>query len=490
MTGPSNAYIGHGPVTLISEDVADVPMNPSACLTQGQPDLPYRWEVEEHNRTISPNSIIPQSVADAFNAQNYMYQQMPILLPQEPFERYSENDNGAAIFAVEFESLFDAETNLEKRLQILHIACVIRYRRHDGYRLFPPEDFYEYLLQNEPDRDETTPIATRCAKWFHSMTPSDADLRIDELLELRKSLTTPSPPDLRHVNFPKQTAPASKGKAKASEITDHQHPLIAREMAKPATMGYHNLIRSMEHFDELEEAYDNHIRKDVLESPTETDVTWPVSQEMQYGYIGQAFAAIFDTASFVEKTAALAKQARIDENNAVTQEMPVECNTGPSKKRKLDHGASHSLKRLEKLNTAEAVLADPNSTPRQQLKAIIHYELTDFEAELRQAQKQQEGFTMKAPWGGKTARVWERYDSFEERWNRICLMLKTNKQLLKSLIQVDWFARTASAPLTELKAKASNRVLNAKRDEESRVGRRVIKSSKTCVAEQGDEHLN
>ncbi|KAF5523443.1 hypothetical protein CGCA056_v005719 [Colletotrichum aenigma] len=436
--------------------------------------------------------MIPQSVADAFNAQNLMYQQMPVLLPQQPFERYSENDNGAAIFAVEFESLFDGEANSERKLQILHIACdkVIRYRRHDGYRLFPPEDFYEYLLQNEPDRDETTPIATRCAKWFHSITPSDADLRIDELLELRKSLTTPSPPDLRHVNFPKQTAPASKGKAKASEITDHQHPLIAREMANPATMGYRSLIRSMEHFDELEEAYDNHIRKDALESPTETDATWPVSQEMQYGYIGQAFAAIFDTASFAEKTAALAKQARIDETNVATQETPAECQTGASKKRKLDHGASHGLKRLEKLNTAETVLADPKSTPQQQLKAIIHYDLTDFEAELLQAQKQQEGFTMKAPWGGKTARVWERYDSFEERWNRICLILKTNKQLLNSLIQVDWFARTASAPLTELKAKASNRVLNAKRDEESRVGRRVIKSSKTGVTEQGDEHLD
>ncbi|KAF5504674.1 hypothetical protein CGCF413_v004213 [Colletotrichum fructicola] len=281
-----------------------------------------------------------------------------------------------------------------------------------GYRLFPPEDFYEYLLQNEPDRDETTPIATRCAKWFHSMTPSDADLRIDELLELRKSLTTPSPADLRHVNFLKQTAPASKGKAKA-------------------------LIRSMEHFDELEEAYDNHIRKDVLESPAETDATWPVSQEMQYGYIGQAFVAIFDTASFAEKTAALAKQARIDETNAATQETPAECQTGASKKRKLDHGGPAATKRLEKLNTTEATLADPKSTPQKQLRAIIHYDLTDFEAELRQAQKQQEGFTMKAPWGGKTARVWENYDSFAERWNQICLMLKTNKQLLNSLVQAD-----------------------------------------------------
>ncbi|KAE9571571.1 hypothetical protein CGMCC3_g12412 [Colletotrichum fructicola] len=329
MTGPSNAYIDHGPATLISEEIADIPINASACLAQGQQDLPYRWEVEEQNRNISPNSMIPQSVADAFNAQNLMYQKIPVLLPQQPFERYSENDNGAAIFAVEFESLFDAEANSERKLQILHIACdkVIRYRRHDGYRLFPPEDFYEYLLQNEPDRDETTPIATRCAKWFHSMTPSDADLRIDELLELRKSLTTPSPADLRHVNFPKQTAPASKGKAKASEITDHQHPLIAREMAKSATMGYRSLIHSMEHFDELEEAYDNHIRKDVLESPAETDATWPVSQEMQYGYIGQAFVAIFDTASFAEKTAALAKQARIDETNAATQETPAECQT-------------------------------------------------------------------------------------------------------------------------------------------------------------------
>ncbi|KAJ0273511.1 hypothetical protein CBS470a_012238 [Colletotrichum nupharicola] len=355
MTGPSNAYIGHGPATLTSEEIADIPINPSACLAQGQPDLPYRWEVEEQNRNISPNSMIPQSVADVFNAQSLMYQKMPVLLPQQPFERYSENDNGAAIFAVEFESLFDAEADSERKLQILHIACdkVIRYRRHDGYRLFPPEDFYEYLLQDEPDRDETTPIATRCAKWFHSMTPSDADLRIDELPELRKSLTTPSPADLRHVNFPKQTAPASKGKAKA-----------------------------MEHFDELEEAYDNHIRKDVLESPAETDATWPVSQEMQYGYIGQAFAAIFDTASFAEKTAALAKQARIDETNAATQETPAECQTGASKKRKLDHGGPAATKRLENLNTTEATLADPKSTPQKQLRAIIHYDLTHFEAEL------------------------------------------------------------------------------------------------------------
>ncbi|KAJ0362046.1 hypothetical protein COL26b_013493 [Colletotrichum chrysophilum] len=71
---------------------------------------------------------------------------------------------------------------------------------------------------------------------------------------------------------------------------------------------------------------------------------------------------------------------------------------------------------------------------------------------------------MKAPWGGDTAYAWEKYDSFADRWREICRGLKT---------------------------KTDNRRLNAKRDEESRLGRewQNITKKKAAALDVVDEHM-
>ncbi|KAJ0340156.1 hypothetical protein KNSL1_011709 [Colletotrichum chrysophilum] len=98
---------------------------------------------------------------------------------------------------------------------------------------------------------------------------------------------------------------------------------------------------------------------------------------------------------------------------------------------------------------------------------------------------------MKAPWGGDTAYAWEKYDSFADRWREICRGLKTNGLLIHSALRPDNVARLTAAPQAEQKTKTDNRRLNAKRDEESRLGRewQNITKKKAAGLDVVDEHM-
>ncbi|KAH0428091.1 hypothetical protein CcaCcLH18_02190 [Colletotrichum camelliae] len=98
---------------------------------------------------------------------------------------------------------------------------------------------------------------------------------------------------------------------------------------------------------------------------------------------------------------------------------------------------------------------------------------------------------MKAPWGGDTAYAWEKYESFADRWREICRGLKTNKLLIHSALRPDNVARLTAAPQGEQKTKTDNRRLNARRDEESRLGRewQNITKNKAAAQDVGHEHI-
>ncbi|KAF9880121.1 hypothetical protein CkaCkLH20_02075 [Colletotrichum karsti] len=285
---------------------------------------------------------------------------------------------------VEFASLFDDNTPNATTDEILRVVCdkILPYRAKDFPRLFPPVYFYELLLQNEEDRDEVIPLATRCVKWFLNMTPEQADSRIAEIHEVRRAMKA------KGLDQEPQAHPAKNTKrsrsAKKAAITSHQHPVLVAELAKSPRMEYRPSIRSMEEYLTLSEAYVTYIRQMELNDVAETDETWPSTTAMEIQYVKQAALAIFDTTDFAEKTDALNNKAHIDKLTAERQgEADGEADSvGNIKKRKRGADATDAVKKLPKLNPSESILADPNSSPARLLKAVLRYEITDFEVEL------------------------------------------------------------------------------------------------------------
>ncbi|KAF4823266.1 hypothetical protein CGCSCA5_v002026 [Colletotrichum siamense] len=287
-------------------------------------------------------------------------------------------DPDVSVFAAEYESLFGNMITREAKEKILDVVCdkVIYYRAQDS-RIFPPTLFYEILLQNEPQRATMTPLAVRCVKWFHTMSPDDADVPIVRLNDLRVRLTTGASADSRIVSQP-QNGVSRKGAGKRAKIVAHQNPLVASEMEKMATMSYRELIGGMDDFAELERAYSNHIRKHEEDSVS-SDQSWPTSPEKERDYVRQAVSAIFDTSHFSEKTSAIEKRAQIAEISANRGTM--DGTETSSKKRKLED-ALMARKKAPKLTSAESTLADESSSPANQLRAVLRYDLNDYEAEM------------------------------------------------------------------------------------------------------------
>ncbi|KAI8211831.1 hypothetical protein K4K54_004528 [Colletotrichum sp. SAR 10_86] len=96
---------------------------------------------------------------------------------------------------------------------------------------------------------------------------------------------------------------------------------------------------------------------------------------------------------------------------------------------------------------------------------------------------------MKLPWGGDTSYALESFGTFAERWEEICYDLRTNKLIIHSALRPDNIARLTAAPRAE--RKTDNCRLNAKRDEESRLGRerQNITKKKAAALDVGDEHM-
>ncbi|KAI8197678.1 hypothetical protein KHU50_009406 [Colletotrichum sp. SAR 10_65] len=380
----------------------------------------------------------------------------PGQLPQPPL------DNDVGLFATEYEALFTNEISGASKDRLIRVMSekVIPYRARDGWRLFPPVSFYELLLQNEWDRDEILPIAVRCAKWFLSQTVQQADVRIAEVEDLLKRHTAPIQPPAEAPEPLRKTKSSRKRKMTAHQ---GQNPMIAAELDKSPTMAYRKIIGSKDQFARLKEEYVRHIRHEEANDMEHIDPTWPSTEATDCQYVRQAVEAIYDTSNFIEKAAALEKKARIDD----------ESSEAPNKKRKVGMEAASGMKQT-KLNPTDTILANPNSSPRAQLKAVIRHELKDIDVEMLSAKENQKGYTMKGPSCGQAAHTWERYATFAQRWDQVCLNFRTSKQLVNSTLQAAWHARNTSTPAAELKTKQGNRVLNAKRDRESWLGRQIL----------------
>ncbi|KAI8211832.1 hypothetical protein K4K54_004529 [Colletotrichum sp. SAR 10_86] len=288
-----------------------------------------------------------------------------------------------ATFDAEYHSLFRQDTAQKTKEHIFGVVCdkVLPYRAQEYPRLFPPVMFYDLLCQNDADRARTAPLARRCAAWFHDLTIEQADHCVARILRARQDMNGRS--NLPERQPQKAVAPKRSRSSKSSLAMDHQHPVLATELAKAPTMTYREIIKNSEDFEVLSKAYSTHIRKEKLDDVEKTDDTWPITTQEELMYVKQAVMAIYDTTEYVEKTAALQKKARIDALTSQQKDASRDGDTEPRKKRKLADATALKTdsmgKKIPKLNPVEAVLASPEKSPREQLKAIIRHELKDFE---------------------------------------------------------------------------------------------------------------
>lgn len=204
---------------------------------------------------------------------------------------------------------------------------------------------------------------------------------MDQILRARQDMNG-------KINLPekqpqKAAGPKRPRSTKSPLAIDHQHPVLVTELAKAPTMTYREIIKNAEDFEALSKAYNTHIRKAKLDDVDKTDGTWPVTTQKELMYIKQAVMAIYDTTEYVEKTAALQKKARIEALTSQEKDANGGGDTEPRKKRKLADATALKTdsmgKQIPKLNPVEAVLANPEKSPREQLKAVLRHELKDFE---------------------------------------------------------------------------------------------------------------
>ncbi|KAF4834893.1 hypothetical protein CGCTS75_v002921 [Colletotrichum tropicale] len=288
-------------------------------------------------------------------------------------------------FEADYVRLFMDETPVAEKKEILHVVCdrVLPYRAQVPPRIFPPQSFYDILLQNEVDLENITFPVKRCVTWFHTLTIEQADNCIERVLKARENVGRERS-DLEDQSRP---TPPPKGsrKTRSASIVDHQHPLLSVELTQEPTMTSRKIIGSSEEFLELSDAYTTHIRREKSSDDGTADPTWPSTTQEKLVYVEQAVMAIYDVSDFVEKTSALEKKARIDSLTSQQQTNDGEDQARTSKKRKLPEQADCKTptmgKKIPKLNPVEAVLASSGKSPKEQLKAVLRHELKDFEAE-------------------------------------------------------------------------------------------------------------
>ncbi|KAK0377253.1 hypothetical protein CLIM01_05403 [Colletotrichum limetticola] len=384
---------------------------------------------------------------------------------------------------------------------------IIPYRYHDHFRVFPKIEFYRTLLYNRPDRDGIWGLVERFHEWISSIavsSPTDADEVIEALKhraafngwpEMREgplnsgneSFHEISAQEKRH-SEPHFTPPACssatprahQGERAGSQclaLRENQHPLLQAELVATPTFQFKGLVQSMDHFMELDDAYERHMKRAPGSAP-EDDISWPASSKKQREYVQQLFESITDLSDFFELRKARERLGNI--TNAPQDLVTPENEENPWKRRRVKVDALPA--RPKGMSKTDWALVDAESSPADLLEAVIHHRISGIEVELlcwrllRSAMEQQQGFTMRPVWSGtRTVSTWEHFDTFSARWMSICSNLQDCKMILHSLTRADWFCKYAGAPSKERGAKLSNDLLNGRRDIQNQVGREVIK---------------
>ncbi|KAK1522514.1 uncharacterized protein CCOS01_10226 [Colletotrichum costaricense] len=422
------------------------------------------------------------------------------VLAQSPFQVDLDIIDDLAVAPASKEWMFDVMLN-----------DVVPYRYHDHLRLFPDIEFYRTLLYNRPNRDVIWGFVTRFHEWISSVAASSPDQADEVVTALQHralfhgwpgtiSTATGSEshssqaPSTQHQQdlvspstsaVPTPVVVSAQGSKAASQLpvtTEHQHDLLKVELIVAPVFQYKGIIASMDHFTELNDAYERHVKREAGAAP-EDDVSWPVSAEQQQSYVQKLFGCITDLDDFFELRKARERLGNIQKTQQETLAAePVE---NQRKRRRGPDGqtvSSDPAARPKGMSKTDWALIDENSTPVSLLEAVIHHRISAIEVELlcwrllRCAMEQQKGYTMRPLWSGtRTVSTWEHFGTFSERWQSICNNLQDCKMIVHSLTRADWICKYAGAPSKERGAKLSNDLLNGRRDIQNQVGRDVIK---------------
>ncbi|KAF3809831.1 hypothetical protein GCG54_00014044 [Colletotrichum gloeosporioides] len=391
------------------------------------------------------------------------------------------SENAEDPLLIFLDEVMDEQTSLEVRKVVFGVIVdkVIPYRFNDGSRAFPSVDFYDTLLHNEPNPDIRR-IGRDVAFWLSNMSAGIVDHYVKIITAYNNTLKATSSED------PQQPEPIkpTKRSGKAKQITDHQDVLLKNELRTALTFAYRGIIDDTNQAVALGKAYEHHFRQES--KPREDDPTWPTTKEKRRAYVKQMYEAIVDTSCFQEKTDALRKKVQLvskqDSSDVVGSTAGEAVNKpGPSLKRKR---GQDNIRKIPGISHTDSVYVNPDSTPADLLRAAARCDLSDVE---NSAMHCQEGWELRLRWTGDSCPKWERYESFADRWEKMCSNMQNHKVMLHSALRGDWTHRLAAGPAAERKLKINNKQLNATRDIQNQAGRESIKRRK--LAEKAPDHV-
>ncbi|KAL2876556.1 hypothetical protein SGCOL_008132 [Colletotrichum sp. CLE4] len=184
---------------------------------------------------------------------------------------------------------------------------------------------------------------------------------------------------------PSVATPVQQGdgaKSQLSPLHEHEHPLLQAELVVTPAFEYKGLIQNMNHFTEVDNAYERHVKRTGGAAP-EDDMSWPTSSEKQRGYIQQLFGSITDVSDFFELRKArerLSKAANVQQDPATLNN-----EENPRKRRRGRSGINardNIPARPKGISKTDWALVDAENSSADLLDAVIHHQISGVEIEL------------------------------------------------------------------------------------------------------------
>ncbi|KAE9571409.1 hypothetical protein CGMCC3_g12406 [Colletotrichum fructicola] len=481
-TEDGNAWITNDLPLLLDQRAGADAQVASVCTRNNNLEL---FDPSLHDSSPQPtgSALIPASIptcaaplpTDDVGRNNYVPQKL---------HNDGSSENAEDLLLVFLDEVMDEQTSLEVKKVVFGVIVdkVFPYRSNDGSRAFPSVDFYDTLLHNEPNPDIRR-IGRDVAFWLSNMSTDIVDHYVKVITEYNNTLKAASPEGPQQPGLVKPL----KRSGKAKQITDHQDVLLKNELQTALTFAYRGIIDDIDQAVALGKAYEHHFRQES--TPREDDPTWPTTRKKRQAYVKQMYEAIVDTSCFQEKTDALRKKAQLDSKQDgldVVRSTTGETVNKPGPYLKRKHGQEKTRK-IPGISHTDSIYVNPDSTPADLLRAAARCDLSDVEVELNSAMDCQEGWELRLRWTGDSCPKWERFDSFADRWEKMCFNMQNHKVMLHSALRGDWTHRLAAGPAAERKLKINNKQLNATRDIQNQVGRESIKRRK--LAEKAPDHI-
>ncbi|KAL0775888.1 hypothetical protein CaCOL14_007175 [Colletotrichum acutatum] len=249
---------------------------------------------------------------------DFMSSAAPPMGEESPFQADLDIIDNVMVPSAEKQLVFDVLLN-----------DVIPYRYHDHFRLFPDIEFYRSLLYNRSNRDEIWGLVQRFHEWISSVaasSPAEADeaiaalkhraafhgwLRSQEIPSDAATEPVHDPSEQQQRQFGPESIPSMSpstdtpvqqremARSRSLSLYEHEHPLLQAELFVAPAFEFKGLIQSMDHFAEVDNAYERHVKR-AAGAPPEDDPSWPVSSEKQREYVQRLFENITDLSDFFE----------------------------------------------------------------------------------------------------------------------------------------------------------------------------------------------